>query len=240
MKKKDIISSLLLALLMIVIINIPSIIIKPVRIKEALLEGSISCLNMLSFGFIISFHCIGMCGGIIMLFARKAENIFLNNILYQLGRIFTVTAIGFVLGSTGTIVLSNKYLTKVIPLISGLVMLLEGCHILGLFKNIQVAETIPLLNIIKKGAGNDALLLGVMTALLPCGVYQTAQMIALGSGSGITGAMLMLAFALGTFPLPFLYGHYGLAIPFKYRKPVETASGFVILYFAIRTVMKVF
>ena len=45
------------------------------------------------------------------------------------------------------------------------------------------------------------IILGFGTFFLPCGFTQSMQIVALSSGSFITGFLIMLAFALGTLPV---------------------------------------
>jgi len=49
-------------------------------------------------------------------------------------------------------------------------------------------------------------ILGVMTILIPCGVTQSMEVLAISSGSGISGAMILGVFVLGTSPLFALIG----------------------------------
>ncbi len=44
-------------------------------------------------------------------------------------------------------------------------------------------------------------MLGLMTVFIPCGVTQAMEVLAINSGSVITGALIMLSFVLGTSPL---------------------------------------
>lgn len=48
--------------------------------------------------------------------------------------------------------------------------------------------------------------LGAMTIFIPCGVTQAMEVLAINTGSAITGAGTMFAFVLGTFPLFALIG----------------------------------
>ena len=54
---------------------------------------------------------------------------------------------------------------------------------------------------------------GLMTGLLPCGPLMAAQVSAAASGSALTGALGMAAFALGTAPLMVAFGTAGSLIP---------------------------
>ncbi len=49
-------------------------------------------------------------------------------------------------------------------------------------------------------------LLGLLTILIPCGVTQAMEVLAIGSGSALNGALIMGAFILGTTPMFVLIG----------------------------------
>ena len=49
-------------------------------------------------------------------------------------------------------------------------------------------------------------IVGALTFFLPCGFTQSIQVLAISSGSPLTGMMILGAFALGTFPVLFGIG----------------------------------
>ena len=53
------------------------------------------------------------------------------------------------------------------------------------------------------------LLVGLLTGLMPCGALYTAWLCAMSGGRAGKGALLMLAFALGTVPLMQLFASFG-------------------------------
>lgn len=63
---------------------------------------------------------------------------------------------------------------------------------------------------IKKSSGSASLfapaLFGVFTILIPCGVTQAMEVLAITSGSALSGALIMGAFVLGTAPMFALVG----------------------------------
>ena len=52
----------------------------------------------------------------------------------------------------------------------------------------------------ERGNNQTAFLLGGLTFFLPCGFTQALQLYVLAKGDVLTGALTMLAFALGTLP----------------------------------------
>ena len=61
-----------------------------------------------------------------------------------------------------------------------------------------VAERIH--GLAERGNNQTAFLLGGLTFFLPCGFTQALQLYVLAKGDVLTGALIMLAFALGTLP----------------------------------------
>ncbi|GAA3239200.1 sulfite exporter TauE/SafE family protein [Actinocorallia longicatena] len=54
--------------------------------------------------------------------------------------------------------------------------------------------------------GRGAAVMGAATVLVPCGLTLSAELLAVGSGSALAGAVVMAAFVLGTAPLSGLLG----------------------------------
>ena len=81
-------------------------------------------------------------------------------------------------------------------------------------------------------------ILGGLTFFLPCGFTLTAQSLALGSSNWITGALIMMFFALGTFiPLMIIgvTGAKSLSRPVT-AKYFSQVAGLLVLVFAIYNV----
>lgn len=62
------------------------------------------------------------------------------------------------------------------------------------------------------------LLLGALTVFIPCGVTQAMMAAALGTGSAITGALLMAAFTLGASPVFFLVAYLATEIGARFER----------------------
>ena len=72
------------------------------------------------------------------------------------------------------------------------------------------------------------LLIGLLTGLMPCGSLYAMWLHAVSGGSAVYGAETMLAFALGTAPLLFLFGALGALIPKKWNKYFLKASAVLV------------
>jgi sulfite exporter TauE/SafE len=142
-------------------------------------------------GVLGSAHCFGMCGGISGLFAVNASVTTLRAqipkaIVYNLGRILSYAVLGGLVALLGktTVDLIPKMATPV-RLASGILIILVGLQLKGLVP----VETLP-----------QALGLGIIWGWLPCGLVYSVLLLAVTTTDIVSGALVMVAFGLGTMP----------------------------------------
>jgi hypothetical protein len=77
--------------------------------------------------------------------------------------------------------------------------------------------------------------MGALTFFLPCGFTITAQSLALLSGSAVSGALIMGAFALGTIPVLFFIGLSSVKFSSKphLAERFSKVAGFLVIFFAL-------
>lgn len=82
-------------------------------------------------------------------------------------------------------------------------MLMLGLNLIGVFAKNKVALPSQIFGFFRRieHKAFTPLIIGFGTFFLPCGFTQSMQVVALSSGSFISGALIMFAFALGTFPM---------------------------------------
>lgn len=79
-----------------------------------------------------------------------------------------------------------------------------------------------------------ALALGALWGWLPCGMVYSMLMSAMLSGSAANGAMVMLAFGLGTLPALFTMGLFGNVLQaWTRRRNVRLGAGLLVLSFGL-------
>jgi uncharacterized protein len=181
--------------------------------------GQVDLLLMLLLGATSSLHCTTMCGPIIAVASapvalgngkdvRRPKALALWQLQYHLGRGVTYGLIGAVLGLIGTslVLVPRARLTgAVVQLGLGLLIVVAG--VWQLVKGgSRVAATDNWLSralraLITRGSARGMLGLGLLTGLLPCGVLYVAFSRAVLAGSLPGGALVMVAFWLGTVPL---------------------------------------
>lgn len=80
----------------------------------------------------------------------------------------------------------------------------------------------------------QAMALGGLWGWVPCGMVYSVLMTALLTGSATQGAMVMLAFGLGTLPLLFIIGVLGTSIQvFLQKTAVRRLAGLLVLVFGL-------
>ncbi len=161
-------------------------------------------------GLMTSVHCIAMCGGINISQCLSENKKFskLSPVMYNLGRIVSYTAIGFVLGFVGMIfgVGSDEGVSSLIQgcikVLAGVYMVIMGMNILGFIPQIK-RFTFYLPNFIgrRRIKNSQPFVVGMLNGFMPCGPLQSIQFVALATDNPFVGGISMLAFSLGTVPL---------------------------------------
>lgn len=160
-------------------------------------------------------HCVGMCGGFVtaIQFNRAPQlSAAQLSLGYHAGRLTSYIAGGALIGAIG----GSLYASGVRPLqvlllgLGGVALLAIGVTMIGRGKLLQRLEPlgVALWRLIAPIASkvvpprrlSHAWLAGAAWGWIPCGMVYAALPLALASGGPINGALVMLAFGLGTLP----------------------------------------
>lgn len=141
----------------------------------------------------------------------KGGAVFLPSLLYNLGRVVSYTAVGFLLGLLGMAIGGNGggipvLLQGLLKLFAGAVMVVMGINMLGVFPwlrrlTLPIPKSITRAVNAEKAKTRRPFVVGLLNGFMPCGPLQSMQILALASGNPLTGALSMLLFSLGTVPL---------------------------------------
>jgi uncharacterized protein len=160
--------------------------------------------------------CIAVTGGLLVAVAAKynvasahltALQRFKPHIYFNIGRIVSYTILGGAVGALGSTLALSDRMNGILVIAASVVMIALGLQMLKLLPSLGmfqprmpkfIAHAIHDLSDRKVKGG--ALILGASTFFLPCGFTQALQLYVLSKGSFETGALAMLAFALGTLP----------------------------------------
>jgi sulfite exporter TauE/SafE len=173
-------------------------------------------------GLLGSAHCFGMCGGISGLFALESGVRGLRRQLpmaltYNAGRLASYAILGFAVAALGSrFVGLSPAAAGPVRLVAGAVIILIGLQIAFSFRALDILERVGGIawSRISPVAGRllpvtslpRALGLGLLWGLLPCGLVYSMLLVAATSLRAVDGALIMLAFGIGTTPAMLLTG----------------------------------
>lgn len=203
--------------------------------------SQVSYLGAFLVGLAGAVHCIGMCGGIVAALTpmpstkigAKDSQRFIILLAYNLGRLASYTLAGALIGGLGAGVFSLvdlNYTRQIMLVIASLFMLALGLYLAGIWQGIAYLERggkylwkyiepvsrrfIPADTVAK------AIPLGFLWGWLPCGLVYTILVWSLSAGSVEKGALLMLAFGLGTLPNLLAMGYLATRLSVFMRSPI--------------------
>lgn len=89
-------------------------------------------------GVLASFHCMGMCGGLVIAYAsrfyqdKKQEKTFFKpHFFYNLGRVMSYTLTGFLLGGIGSFFGVSIFFRSLITILAGFFMIMVGISLIS-------------------------------------------------------------------------------------------------------------
>ncbi len=202
-------------------------------------------------GLLGGVHCASMCGGIVTALSLqpgqpKAAAMKIH-FAYSLGRISTYTLLGAVLGGLASIPALYEGLLPVqlsFYVLAQCMLIALGLYLLGVTHILSFLErggqkiwqhVQPLTRrFLPVRTTRQALLVGGIWGLIPCGMVYSALTTALLTGSITRGAGMMLAFGLGTLPNLMLAGMaFTQFRGFTQNKWVRWASGCLVMGFGL-------
>ncbi len=204
-------------------------------------------LALFLVGLLGGTHCVGMCGGIVGALSMGAPARWSMHLAYNGGRILSYGAAGAVAGALGAASLGLEGQVPVRLLLyffANLMLVAMGFYLLGVTRVLAFTERAgqtlwrrvqPLTRrFLPARTIAQAFPLGLLWGWLPCGLVYSALASALTAGSAGRGAMMMLAFGLGTLPNLLLAGIFLARLnEFVHRSVMRTLSGLLVLGFGL-------
>jgi sulfite exporter TauE/SafE len=165
-------------------------------------------------------HCLGMCGGLVAALALAGEGRrgIGFHLLYNSGRITTYTLIGLAVGWLGSAIAYTdafRQVSRMVLVGSDLFVIALGLGTAGLFARFNVMWLelggLPGLTGVAARLGRrpGALAgfpLGLLMGFLPCGFLYARAITAAQAADPRRGALILLAFGVGTLPGLVLFG----------------------------------
>ena len=204
-------------------------------------------LALFLVGLLGGTHCVGMCGGIVGALSMGAPARWSMLLSYNAGRILSYGAAGAIAGSLGAASLGLEGQVParlILYFFANLMLVALGFYLLGVTRALAFTERFgqklwrvlqPLTKrFLPARTISQAFPLGLLWGWLPCGLVYSALASALSAGSAGRGALMMLAFGLGTLPNLLLAGIVLARLNEFVRRPaVRMFSGLLVLSFGV-------
>jgi sulfite exporter TauE/SafE/copper chaperone CopZ/plastocyanin len=183
--------------------------------------------------------CLATTGGFMLAYSAETASR-RKTILMHLGRLAAFAAGGAALGALGgALPAASTGWYGILAIILGVGFLGVALSLMDLFPSwSKLGLSLPSSfqtyadRIKKRPGGVTPFLVGAVTFVLPCGFTQTAQALALASGSASQGFLYMVAFALGTLPVLLGVTAFAAKVSFK-QGLLRLAVGAVMFFFAL-------
>ncbi len=171
---------------------------------------------------------------------------------FNVGRIGSYMVAGMLAGLLGSVpaMINLASVQTVTYLLANLMLVALGLTLMNIWHGLSRLEAVgqvlwrqlqPLIRkLLPVQRTSQAIALGGLWGWVPCGMVYSVLMTALLSGSATRGALVMLAFGLGTLPLLFTMGMAGASIqPLLQRSSVRRIAGLVVLSFGVAGLVRV-
>jgi sulfite exporter TauE/SafE len=215
-----------------------------------------SIIAVFFVGLLGGAHCLGMCGSIVgILTAQLPRNgvPWSFHLAYNSGRIASYTLAGALVGAIGQVGLLWRDVVPVQQLLfalSSFMLVALGLYVAGIWGMVRRIEQVgsilwqhiqPLTRrLFPVSTLTRALLLGALWGWLPCGLVYSVLVTALASGHAQSGALIMLAFGLGTLPNLLIIGLFWERCRHWVQSPVaRLIAGLIVMAFGVYGLFKV-
>jgi uncharacterized protein len=205
------------------------------------LAGSVVVASLIG-----SPHCAGMCGGFVCFYsAQDGPRRILPHAAYHLGRLTSYASLGALAGAIG-IGLDRMGAAAGVQrgaaIVAGFALLVWGGLSLARAGGVRVVLPaglqrlgVPIVAAMRvvhaQPPAVRALVLGLVTTLLPCGWLYLYVATAAGTGSPLAGAVVMAAFWLGTVPVLAGLGIFAqrAIAPLRRRLPAISSAALIVV-----------
>jgi sulfite exporter TauE/SafE len=224
------------------------------RYAPAAME-TVDHLSMFLLGLLGTGHCVGMCGPLVLAFPASSGR-FAAHLMYHLGRLFTYTAVGALMGGIGAglgllggeagreSLLTIARVQVFFSSLAAVFMFYLGLARLGIVREpawmaVAKPSRIPGFSRLQANALSGKslpvyLVIGLVLGFLPCGLSFAAFARALPAGGAPAGALAVLVFGLGTVPGLLLLGTGASRFARRHGRTFDLLSGLLMIGMAAR------
>lgn len=189
------------------------------------------------------FSCLAVQGGLLTAaLAATAEgkdktSDWIPTAMFLLGKLMAYTVLGGLLGFFGSIFQITDTFRIVFQVVASILMLGLALNMLNVHPIFRYFVIQP-----PKWTGkllykqSNLFFLGVFTVLIPCGVTQAMEVLAISSGSIFSGALVMFMFVLGTSPIFMALGFVTTRLSENLRAKFFKFAAILIIFIALNSV----
>jgi sulfite exporter TauE/SafE len=156
-------------------------------------------------GFLGSFHCVGMCGPIVLALPSGSDSkggYIIGRAFYNFGRIITYSIFGLVGGIIGKQIVFTGY-QNILSIAVGITILLV------VLRPVRFLRKIPFFP------------QTILNGFLPCGFVYLALAGAISTGGIVSGIIYMVMFGLGTAPILLALSITGRIVSLNLRRKIN-------------------
>ncbi|MGR9014829.1 MAG: urease accessory protein UreH domain-containing protein [Gammaproteobacteria bacterium] len=203
------------------------------------LDRNISYGLLTLIGFLTSFHCVGMCGPLIISYAAKSATggykSYSSHFLYGFGKTLSYTCIGALFGAFGSVIAFTPFTQGAVGIAAGVFLILFSLHMLEVFPELnhfRIKVPAIVMRLIGKEyrKHSNPFIIGLMNGLMViCGPLQAMYVMAAGTGNWIDGAAALFFFGIGTLPILFSFGFLTSLLSTNLTPKLLKASGVIVM-----------
>ncbi len=200
--------------------------------------------------FLASYHCVGMCGPLVILADSASPRFRFKIGLYHAGRLFTYAFLGALAGSLGSgfgqIATTLKLAPSAISIVFGVLMIVFGVRWIlrrgivagdssspamsGVCGAIQALRDTP--------SKVTAFGIGVANGFLPCPLVYAFLMNAASTASAAGGMTIMAAMGMGTLPAMSAVAALSRRSPSWITRHATVLAGALMVYLGIISILR--
>lgn len=195
-----------------------------------------------------SLHCIGMCGPLALSLPasnKSSLSRISGGLIYNSGRIFSYAGIGLLFGALGNLMIATRWQSG-LSIALGMIILLYLLFPRKYFHFSTATILSKPFVLLRQQLGklfqskklSSSFFIGVLNGFLPCGLVYLALTSSIISSSPVNGAMFMLFFGLGTFPMMLLTVLIGNYLNQSIRQKIHQAVPALLFFMAVLLILR--
>jgi uncharacterized protein len=202
----------------------------------------------LLMGVLGSFHCVGMCGPLVISLplnnnSKRAK--FFGAVLYNAGRVVTYAVFGLLFGLLGrsfALFGFQQWLSVILGVLIIVFVILPkraaSFEKPGVVFWLMEKLRSRLGNLFREKNQASFFTMGMLNGLLPCGLVYMAVAGAVATGDIAGSVLFMTFFGLGTLPVMWGVAFFGNYVSLRFRQSIRRAYPYMLLLMACLLILR--